>query len=152
MQQGKILLSLALAAASTLTILNASAQKMDNFGQVIQIQTNLTSFIGKPTWLLIIRDLDHGQNIPYVYDLTSVTNFWIALSFSKDYVIIASEMTLNPYDKKIRNFCNLESMGAIQHGTSMSVELTGRLSRNTNLYTCHAAKYPDTGSSMATPN
>ena len=40
----------------------------DGEGQLIQIQTRIHSFLSKPSWLLEIRDLDHGQTIPYVFE------------------------------------------------------------------------------------
>lgn len=47
----------------------------DGFGQTIQIYTRFRSFVGKPSLLIVIRDLDNGQNIPYIFDITRGDNF-----------------------------------------------------------------------------
>lgn len=127
------------------TIISTSALAVpppsDGFGETIQIHTNLRTFVGKPSWLLIIRDLDHNQNIPYLYDFTRGSNYWVALTYGVNYEITVSEMTFNPYDRKIKNFCNLRSMGAIQRGTGMDIRISGDLSPNTNTYTCTVTKH-----------
>src|SRR3990167_5866017 len=92
----------------------------DDFGQTIQIYTQLKSFVGKPSWLLMIRDVDHGQNIPYMYDFEKGDNFWLAFTFGRNYLITASRLVFNPYNrKKINNFCGLESEGQIIRGQSL---------------------------------
>lgn len=121
----------------------------DGLGQVIQIRTRFHAFVGKPSWLLIIRDVDHGQTIPYLYDIITGENFWLALTFSRNYLITVSKLQFspyrhNPYATKItNNFCNLESNGRIIRGKSMIITITGELSPNPNTYTCHIMTYPD---------
>jgi hypothetical protein len=134
-------LGLALPLATVTTVL--LAQPINDFGQVINIRTNLKSWLGKPTWLLIIRDVDHNQVIPYIFDITKSNNYWVAFSYSNNYLVTVSELTFNPYDRKIYNFCDLESMGAIQRGTSMEVLIQGNLTQNTDSFTCNVLKYTD---------
>src|SRR5690349_5971957 len=94
---------------------NIFAQPPDGVGQTIQINTRLHSFVGKPSWLLMIRDIDHDQNIPYVYDISRGDNFWMAFTYGHNYLITASTLQFAPYRsdpyrvKVIHNFCNLES-------------------------------------------
>jgi len=136
------------ASARSATV---AVEGLDGLGQTIQIQTHLRSFIGKPIWTLIIRDLDHGQNIPYVFDFTRGDDHWVALTFSRNYLITASKLQIvTPYSRfdlyknyRISNFCNLESMGRIIRGRSMTVQISGDLSPNSNDYTCSASSYPD---------
>ena len=45
---------------------NSFAQPDNPLGQTIEINTRFHSFIGKPIWSLVIRDLDHNQDIPYI--------------------------------------------------------------------------------------
>ena len=143
---------MALAGFCGLTGLPVQAQQpMDDFGQTIRIQTNLRSFLGKPSWLIIIRDVDHNQNIPYLYDFTQGTNYWMAFTYGTNYLITVSELTFNPYNRKIKNFCNLESMGSIQHGISIQVHITGSLRPDTDRFTCNVLKYADTNFNIVTP-
>lgn len=121
----------------------------DEIGQTIQIKTRLHSFVGRPSWLIIIRDLDHGQNLPYLYDFDRAENFWLAFTYSKNYVIIASTLSFSPYRHdpyrtvKIHNFCNLESNCRVLRRTSVAVTLTGDLSPNPDTYSCYVTKFPD---------
>lgn len=121
----------------------------DGMGQIIQIQTNLHSFVGKPTWLLIIRDVDHGQNIPYLFDIRTGANTWIAITYGRNYLITVSSLQFSPYgrhpfrSKKIDNFCQLQTNGRIIRGASISILIEGDLSPNTNSFSCHISKYFD---------
>lgn len=115
----------------------------NNTGQILKINLNLQRFIGKPAWLIVIRDVDHNQNIPYLYDITRNQDYFVALTYGHDYYVVTSEMTLNPYDVKIRNFCGLESMGAIHRGISMDIMVSGKLTKNRNLVSCRVLKYVD---------
>jgi hypothetical protein len=125
----------------------------DSLGQTIQIYTQLRAFVGKPTWLLVIRDVDHGQNIPYVYDFKRGDNFWMALTYGRNYLIVASTLVFNPYEKlKTNNFCNLESNGRIIRGDSLYITINGYLSPNTNTYTCNVSRYTDTNFNIAPSN
>jgi len=123
----------------------------DGMGQTVQIYTYLHSFVGKPSWLLIIRDLDHNQNIPYLFDMTKGDNYWVAPTYSRNYLITVSNLQMETYRSRyntfklytIPNFCHLESNGRIIRGESIYVTIQGDLSPNTSSYDCHIAKYAD---------
>lgn len=142
----------------------AIAQPTDGLGQTVQITTQLDSFVGRPSWLIVIRDIDHDQNIPYVYDFDTENNYWVAFTFSRNYVITTSELQFSPYrsypnrfysyyysERKISNFCHLESGGRIMRGESVYITLRGKLTPNADTYTCHVASYHDSNFSIATP-
>ncbi len=120
----------------------------DGFGQLIQINTDLHSIRGNPSWLIIIRDLDHGQNLPYLYDFTAEPNTWFAFTYSRNYLILTSTLSIeiynpreNRYKKyKIHNFCNLEN-GRIHHDKSISINISGKLTTNANLVSCQTLSY-----------
>jgi hypothetical protein len=153
MEKYKSLIIKCLALSAALFAQLGFAQEMpDNgIGQTIQIQTRLHSFVGKPAWLIIIRDIDHNENLPYLYDFTTGTNYWITLTYGIDYLVTASELTFNPYGRTIKDFCNLESMGHIERGISMVVDLSGDLTPNTASYRCHIMKFKDSNFTIATP-
>lgn len=133
----------------TCPISYAQSSDDDGIGQVIQINTRFHSFIGKPRWTLIIRDLDHNENIPYLYDITRGTNHWIALTYGRNYLITASNIIFETYRSKYNtyrqfktnNFCHLESKGRISRGESMFIQIEGDLSPDTSTYRCHVTKY-----------
>lgn len=117
--------------------------------QTIQINTFLHGFVGKPSWLLIVRDVDNGLTIPYEYPVERGTNYWIASTNSENYLITSSVMrftTYNSYSNRyvestIPNFCGLESMGRIIRGKSFSITITGMLSPDPHTYQCQVSRY-----------
>lgn len=139
---------------------NYAQQLGDNngLGQTIQIYTQLHSFVGKPSWLLIIRDVDNGQNIPYLYDIERGNNFWLAFTYGRNYLITVSSMQFAPYrrfpDRKkiVNNFCNLESNGHIIRGESLYITIAGDLSPFGDGYTCHVSRFADTNFAIAPPS
>lgn len=118
-------------------------------GQIIQINTHLDGIVGQPQWLLVIRDLDHNINIPYVYNFEQADQFWMAFTRGRNYLILASTLKINRYWQRynsyrtyeIPNFCNMESRGHIWRGESFYVRITGRLTPNTDTYTCTLTHY-----------
>lgn len=132
--------------------INTPAQtEQDDFGQTIQINTQLHSMLGHPSWLLVIRDLDHGQNIPYLYDFESGNNFWLAFTYGHNYLITASTLTFNPYQTTVNNFCGLESRGRILRGQSLYITLTGDLTPRSATFNCRVLKTLDTNFTIVTP-
>lgn len=129
----------------------------DSLGQTIQINTRFHSFMGRPSWLLIIRDVDKGQNIPFQFDITRGENFWVAFTSSRNYLITVSTLSFSPYRrnpygvKEIKNFCNLESHGRIIRGQSITVQLQGDLTPDTNTFVCTVSRYQDTSYYTVTP-
>lgn len=125
---------------SLLWILPSYAQLPVPLGQTLQISTHFSCVIGAPTWLLIIRDMDTGQVIPYMYDILGKDNFWIAFTSGRSYVITVSDLKFGPCTI-IHNFCHLED--GIISGKSMLIRLSGRLTPNRRTISCHARKYRD---------
>ena len=137
------------------------AQNNDGAGQTIQIYTQLDSFVGRPSWLITIHDIDHNQNIPYIFDFDTENNFWMAFTYGRNYLITGSELQFSPYrtypnrfysnyysERKINNFCHLESGGRILHGESMYIMLRGKLTPNSDTYTCHVSQFRDSNFSV----
>jgi hypothetical protein len=159
----KLAFCLSLLMTSCLFAAPLYAGEGDNgFGQTIQIYTRLQSFVGKPSWLIIIRDVDNGQNIPYLFDIKRGNNFWVALTFSRNYMITVSDLQFSPYrtysnrtnpytSAKISNFCHLESNGRVIRGESLYITLEGDLTPY-NTYSCHVSSYRDTNFSIAPPS
>lgn len=114
---------------------------MDDLGQAISINTNLKSFKNNPSWTLIIRDVEHGQNIPYVFDFTQTENNWLAFTFGTDYTIVSSQLSFGPEGHTIENFCQVEGMGRLQHGKGMNIVITGKLTPRGNAYQCQVERY-----------
>lgn len=132
----------------------------DGLGQTIQIYTRFHSFVGQPSLLIIIRDLDHDQNIPYVFDITRGDNFWLLFTYGRNYLISVSNLQISTYksryndfgEYKINDFCHLESHGRISRGESMTITIDGDLSPNPNSITCHITKYQDSNFSVVNPS
>jgi hypothetical protein len=107
-------------------------------GQTIQIATHFNSIVDKPTWLLIIRDIDSGRVLPYTFDFKKPDNFWLAPTTGHAYKITASTLTFGPF-AIINNFCRLEN--GIYRDQSMTINLTGKLSPIPNNFNCHVMKF-----------
>lgn len=155
-KQGLIHIGIAILLCLSTTITSAHPQDIDldgidGLGQTIEIHTRLRSFIGKPSWTLIIRDLDHGQNIPYLFDFTRGDDHWVVFTYSRNFLITASRLQIETYrsrynkfkNYRINNFCNIESNGRIIRGNSMYITIEGDLSPYSNSYTCNVSSYPD---------
>lgn len=141
--------------------LPVSAQSDENgLGQTIQIYTRFHSFVGKPTWLLIIRDIDNNQNIPYLFDITKGNNFWLAFTVGRNYLISVSRLQMNTYQSRtntfrnyrINNFCNLESNGRIIKGESLYITIEGDLFPERDAYTCNVSSYANPNFAIVKPS
>jgi len=123
----------------------------DGIGQTIQIYTRFHSFVGNPSWTLIIRDIDHDQNIPHLFDIARGENHWVVFTYSRNYLITVSRMQIETYrsrynkykNYRLNNFCHLESHGKISRGQSMYITIEGDLSPDTHTFSCSVATYPD---------
>lgn len=152
----KNFLGISLLSFALLSMTFSQAQDND-FGQVIQIHTDLCSFRGQPSWLLIVRDVDQGINFPYLYDFTQGSNFWLALSHSKNYLITVSQLQMQIYNPKenmfrryvMKNFCGLESNGRIIHNDSFSIRITGDLKPYSDTLVCNVSQYFDPNAAKA---
>lgn len=148
----KTALAICFVLTSLSCVKNSLAQNLDNpLGQTLQIYTRLHSFVGKPAWLLVIRDIDTNENIPYLFDIRKGNDFWLAITYGRNYLITASTLQVSVYNPrcnqykkyKIHNFCHLESNGRIIHGQSMSITLKGDLSPYRHSYSCQVLRYAD---------
>lgn len=128
-----------------LGIMTGSSEAQGNgLGQTIQINARFDQVVGKPQWLLIVRDLDHGQVIPYLFDVTPGEHFWVAFTYSRHYLITASTVHFEPYrERHLNDFCQLESHGRIIRGQSLYVTVEGRLSPNVEGFRCDVSRYAD---------
>lgn len=153
-----VIICLSTLASLCLSISLSHAQPDNELGQSIQIYTRFHSYVGRPSWLLVIRDLDHDQNIPYIYDVSRGDNFWLAFTYGRNYLITTSRMYFSPYrtnpynSKRINNFCNLESNGRIIRGESLYITINGDLSPNANTFTCHISSYPNSNFTVVKPD
>ncbi len=123
------------------------AQADNALGQFIQINTRFHSIVGHPTWLLIIRDVQNGQILPYLFDIRSKNNFWIALTFGHSYRVTVSQLQFNS-EQQIDNFCALQD--GVLNGISMTVNVSGDLTTDPTSYRCHVLKYRDMASTLIT--
>lgn len=143
-------LSLMLMCLTTMEV--GRALPDDNpFGQTITIDTRFHSFVGNPVWTLIIRDVDHGQNIPYMFNIERGGNHWVIFTYGRNYLVSASNMQIETYqgrynkykNYRMRNFCQMESNGRILRGESMYITIEGDLSPYTSNFNCNISTYAD---------
>jgi hypothetical protein len=109
-------------------------------GQTLQVSTNFRSVIGKPTWLLVVRDIESGQIIPYLFEIREKQNFWIAFTYGRSYRVTISKLVFGPF-AEINNFCRLEN--GIMDGKSIIVTLSGTLTPDPSSFKCYAKPYQD---------
>jgi len=109
-------------------------------GETLQVSTHFKSITGKPTWLLIVREVETGRVLPYQFDIRNNDNFWLAFTSGHSYRVTASNLSFGPF-AKIKNFCNLED--GIINGESYFVTLTGDLTPDPTRFRCKIIKYKD---------
>ncbi len=124
------------------------ANAQDSLGQTIQVDTRFSAIVGKPTWTLIVREVETGKVLPYIFDIKKTDNFWIAFTAGRSYRITASYLKFGPY-AQIKNFCHLEN--GIISGESIQVILRGALTPSPTDFSCHVSKYKDTPYQMEYP-
>jgi hypothetical protein len=155
----KVMLTKCFAVLSLIFTLASAAIADDGLGQTIQIRTRLNSFVGKPTWLLTIRDVDHNQSIPYVFNIERGENYWVVTTGSRNYLIEISNLQMSSYQSRyntfkyyrVSNFCQLESQGRIIRGKSMFITIQGDLAPNSEAYTCNVTSYPVANFTVVNP-
>lgn len=135
-------LILSLAASLFTLFFSSFAAAQNPLGQVIQINTNFKSIAGKPSWLLIIRNEETGQIFPYIFDVKTRDNYWLAFTYGRSYRITASKLTFGPY-AVIHNFCKLED--GILSGKSMIISVTGNLTPVSATSNCNVMRFEDAG-------
>jgi hypothetical protein len=109
-----------------------------SLGQTLQIYTHFTSIVGKPEWLLEIREAETGRVLPYLYEVKEQDNYWIAFTAGRSYRVVASTLKFGPY-ARIKNFCKLEN--GIISDESMTVTLSGELTPSTRDFRCVVRKF-----------
>jgi len=131
--------------------------EMPEIGQTIQITTRFHSFIGKPSWLIIVRDVDNDLSMPYLFTIQRGENFWLLPTHGRNYLITVSNLQINTYQSrsngygayKINNFCHLESHGRIIHGESLYITIEGDLTPDPSSVNCQVQRFKDPNFSMA---
>jgi hypothetical protein len=108
-------------------------------GQTFQINTRLQSFVGKPAWTLIVKDVVTGQVMPYFFPIYESEQFWVNFTFTNAYRIIVSELQFGPPDAIIRNFCHLQD--GILDRQSLIITLSGRLTPDRRTSDCHVQRF-----------
>lgn len=127
----------------------------DDTGQTIQIYTHFKMIetgmpqLFNPSWVLILRDPDTNQVLPYEYDIKHKDNFFMALNFGHRYQITSSTLSFGDF-AVIHNFCGLED-GVIS-GRSLFIKLSGVLSPEPNATKCHVKSYPNLSFTLANGN
>jgi hypothetical protein len=119
-------------------ILPLKASAENPLGQTLQINTHFDSLQGHPTWLLMLRNVETGEVLPYLYEIKNYDNFWMALSYGRNYRIISSKLQFES-SKSISNFCHLED--GIISGKSYVIYLSGNLRPGGRDYVCHTSKF-----------
>ncbi|MES2218941.1 MAG: hypothetical protein V4501_11085 [Pseudomonadota bacterium] len=108
-------------------------------GQTFQINTRLESFVGKPAWVIIVKDVANGQVVPYYFPIYESEQFWINFTFTNAFRVILSELQFGPPDMVIRNFCHLQD--GILDKESLIINLTGRLTPDRRTSECHVERF-----------
>jgi hypothetical protein len=129
----------------SLWLLSVIAFADNQFGQTIQIYTQFRHFFGKPTWLLIIRDVETGLVTPYIFDIRNNENYWLAFTYGHHYQITVSNLKFGTYGV-INNFCGLEN--GILSGVSMYMTLTGVLTPDPKTTKCFVHQYKNASFTM----
>ena len=106
--------------------------------QRLHIYTQLDDIVGKPSWLLELRDVTSGRVLPYLFDIQKNTNVWVAFSKERAYRVVASIVTFGPY-AKIYNFCGVQD--GILVGKSMHINIHGILSPNARSIRCKVTQF-----------
>lgn len=107
-------------------------------GQTLQINTWFRSIAGKPTWLIIIRDIENNEAKPYLFDISQHENYWVLLNKGHTYRVTSSRLTFGPF-AAINNFCGLQN-GTLTN-TSMFITITGDLTPDPASSVCRITKY-----------
>lgn len=127
-----------LLALFSLIITTLSAHADNPFGETLQIYTHFRAVLGKPEWVLILRDVESGQVLPYLFDIRNDENYWVAFSFGHSYRVVSSSLKFGVY-ANIKNFCHLED--GVLTGQSMQINLSGVLTPDPNSIKCNVIKF-----------
>lgn len=139
----------AVCLALSLWCISTTVFANNQIGQTIQIYTRFRQFVGKPTWLLIIRDVETGLVTPYIFDVRNNENYWVAFTYGHHYRITVSQLKFGTYGE-INNFCQLEN--GILSGTSMYMTLTGVLTPDPKTTKCFVHHYKNASFTIVNEN
>jgi hypothetical protein len=118
-------------------------------GQTFQINTRIDSYVGKPTWLIIVKDVVSGQVMPYYFPIYEREQFWVNFTFTNAFRIIVSELQFGPPDAIIRNFCHLQD--GILDRESLIINLSGNLTPDRRTSDCHVQRFKSYSFPIVTP-
>lgn len=122
--------------------ISASTARADNpMGQTFQLTADLNSYVGKPQWVLILRDVNTGRVMPYIFPINKLNNVWVGFTLTRAYRVTVSRLQFGPPETTITNFCHLED--GIITGKSLIVRVSGDLTPNRHTATCHVTRYAD---------
>jgi hypothetical protein len=105
--------------------------------QTLTIYTHFKEIVGNPSWLLVLRDMNSGEVLPYLFDIKHEDNFWLAFSKEHAYRVTASVLKFPPY-ATINNFCGLQD--GVLKGKSMYITLKGTISPDPRTSKCYVTK------------
>lgn len=107
-------------------------------GQMLQINTHFDAVVGKPTWLLIIRDNESERVIPNLFDMKA-NDTWVIPLMTQSYKITVSKLTFEPSTTVINDFCHI--LNKNHTNKSMYITLSGKLSPDLHSIKCDVASY-----------
>lgn len=138
-----------LGLLSSLFFLSPLAQaQLEQIKHIIEIHTKLTSIVGRPTWLIVLRDMNSGHILTFMYDFILYENDWVAYSKNRKYRVVSSSLKFGP-DIVINNFCGIQD--GILEGTSMYITLIGAITPDPTTAKCKVLKYNDVGFTVVQP-
>jgi hypothetical protein len=118
-------------------------------GQTFQINTRLDSYVGKPAWVIIVKDVATGQVVPYFFPIYEQDHFWINFTFTNAFRVILSELQFGPPDVTIKNFCHLQD--GILDRESLIISLTGKLTPDRSTSFCSVQRFKSYSFPIVTP-
>jgi hypothetical protein len=118
-------------------------------GQTFQINTRLDSYVGKPGWVIIVKDVATGQVMPYFFPIYERDHFWINFTFTNAFRVILSELQFGPPDAIIKNFCHLQD--GILDRESLIIDLSGKLTPDRRTSFCHVQRFKSYSFPIVTP-
>lgn len=119
-------------------------------GQMIQITTSFPHAYHNARWILVIRDVDHHQRIPYSFDMQKGQHQWMVFTYSKHYRILSSTFYADANNKldqpkpvRIKNFCQLKGHNSILSSRSMHIYINGDVLSDPEAAFCQISTYSD---------
>lgn len=127
---------------------SSSVNAQNTIAQTLTIYTNFKSIVGKPTWMVELRDIESGLVLPYLFEIRENKNYWLAFSKEHSYRVVASVLKFGPY-ATINNFCGIED--GILTGKSMYIRVSGTISPDLRRTKCQVIKFKQEQFTVAEP-